>query len=271
MSGGEGASSRAWRGPLQQASPGASSWLRVAGLYAKEAVVPLSDLVVFVLSAGAVVLAQFAFLSGIDPSGAAVRYLVVARLAFAFSGGQQIDRCLIESYMSGSLLVWALAPPDPLATLLARGLSGIARSVAIVAPVVLTSALLYRVSIDVSWPRAVLFLISLVLASIAATGLSLITAYIGTTLKQDEAAVQLKSFLAQLASGAVIPLHLFPAWARRLLAYLPFPHLADTPVVVALEGGSGRIAIQFAWGVVLFSVGLLLWRRRLRRLDVYGG
>ncbi len=71
---------------------------------------------------------------------------------------------------------------------------------------------------------------------------------------------------ASLLGGAMMPLALFPAGARALLEWSPFPYLYDFPVNVLL----GRIppdqwlrgvAIGVAWCGLLHAVGRWVWRR----------
>ena len=63
---------------------------------------------------------------------------------------------------------------------------------------------------------------------------------------------------------------------RRVLLFLPFPHLSYTPLEIYLGrlGGAalaGSLAIQVAWIAVLFAAGRLYWRFATRRLSIQGG
>jgi ABC-2 type transport system permease protein len=82
--------------------------------------------------------------------------------------------------------------------------------------------------------------------------------------------------IVTLCSGLMIPLPLFPAWARRIVEVLPFRGLMDTPfrlyVGYAPPGDVlGLLAQQVAWTAVLMVAGGLLLRRGLRRLAIMGG
>lgn len=247
------------------------SWPEVVRIFARQRLMPLSDFLGSAVGAALVLLAQSAFLSGIDSSGESLRYIVLARIAFAASGGQYLERYLINGYMSGSLLTSILAPPDPIRLLAARSISGALASLATILPAMLLVAAVFRVPAGLPWPNLALFLASSLLAWGAAMGLSLITAYLGVALKQDEAAVQLKVFITQLGSGALIPIYLYPKWLQRVLSWLPFVHMADTPAAMALGAGPGRLGVQILWAAGLLWAGAALWRRRMRRLEVYGG
>ncbi|MDD2202762.1 MAG: ABC transporter permease [Firmicutes bacterium] len=247
------------------------SWPKVVRILARQRLMPLSDFLGSAVGSVLVLLAQSAFLSGIDSSGQSVRYVLLARIAFATSGGQYLERYLINGYMSGSLLTSMLAPPDPIGLLAARSIAGALASLVVTLPATFLAAAIFRVPLGLPWPNLVLFLASLAFAWCTAMGLSLITAYLGVALKQDEAAVQLKVFITQLGSGALIPIYLYPKWLQRILSWLPFAHMADTPVAIASGGSPGKLGVQILWAAGLLWVGAALWRRRMRRLDVYGG
>lgn len=72
-------------------------------------------------------------------------------------------------------------------------------------------------------------------------------------------------FISALLGGALLPLDLFPQWARELLVWLPFPYLFDLPVKALM----GRIeplawmqgmAICLGWCLALYLASRRLWR-----------
>ncbi|MBI2933156.1 MAG: ABC-2 family transporter protein [Planctomycetes bacterium] len=76
--------------------------------------------------------------------------------------------------------------------------------------------------------------------------------------------------LANLMGGLLVPLTLFPEWAQRALALLPFPLLFAFPVDALL----GRldlhqwlkgIALGLLWCTALIVIGRAVWRRGDRR------
>ncbi len=245
--------------------------LRIAAILAKDRTTPVWDFVMRTLGSTVLLIAQFAFLRGLDPSGDALRYLALARTAFAFSGGQLLERFLIDGYMSGSLMMDVITPINPLAFIMARSFAGMLVSVAATLPGVLVVALLLGSMPRVSLQGAALYAMSLIFVWLASTGIALISSAIGAALKQGEAAVQLRVFITQLASGALIPVYLYPDWVQRVMRVLPFVHLADTSVAIALGASVSSMYPQIIWSAALLGIGIALWRRRLARLDVYGG
>ena len=77
-------------------------------------------------------------------------------------------------------------------------------------------------------------------------------------------------------SGAVIPIPLFPDWAKPALYFLPFRGLADTPFRIYMghippEQAWGAILHQLGWAVAAALFGWLLLCRGTKRIVVYGG
>lgn len=249
----------------------ATRLLHVAAILARERITPAWDFVMSALGSAVLLIAQFAFLRGLDPSGDTIRYLALARTAYAFSGGQHLERFLIDGYMSGSLMMDVITPINPLAFVVARSFAGMLASAAATLPGVLVAAFLLGGMPGMSWPSAALYAVSLIFVWLASTGIALISSAIGVALKQSEAAVQLRVFITQLASGALVPVYLYPEWVQRVIRALPFVHLADTSVGIALGGSVSGMYCQIIWSAALLGIGVVLWRRRLARLDVYGG
>ena len=77
-------------------------------------------------------------------------------------------------------------------------------------------------------------------------------------------------------SGYVMPLSLFPEWAQRVIALLPFRYQLAFPVELLLgrltrEAAFEAFALQWAWIAIALAVALTLWRRGLRRFAAFGG
>ena len=85
-----------------------------------------------------------------------------------------------------------------------------------------------------------------------------------------------KFMLVQLLSGVMIPLVLFPAWARAFLVRSPFAGLGHTPVSIyqgRLAGAAAAEALawQAGWTVLLLAACGIAWRGVARRVAIQGG
>lgn len=78
-----------------------------------------------------------------------------------------------------------------------------------------------------------------------------------------------------VASGYLAPLDLFPAWARQILALLPFRAMLAVPVEILGGFVSPRealadVAVQAVWVVLMGTLVQVTWRRGVRRYGAYG-
>ncbi|HEY5943981.1 MAG TPA: ABC-2 family transporter protein [Kofleriaceae bacterium] len=81
---------------------------------------------------------------------------------------------------------------------------------------------------------------------------------------------------ATMFGGLVIPLPLFPEWAKPVLYALPFAGMLDLPSRVfsgdiAVSAAPWVLAHQLAWTLALVALGRWLLSRGVRRLVVQGG
>jgi ABC-2 type transport system permease protein len=88
--------------------------------------------------------------------------------------------------------------------------------------------------------------------------------------------VMFVSTAVSMFSGLLIPLPLFPDWARTALRWLPFAGILDQPArIYAGHIATAELAIvlvrQLGWTVVLVALGRRLLARGLRRVVVQGG
>jgi ABC-2 type transport system permease protein len=95
-------------------------------------------------------------------------------------------------------------------------------------------------------------------------------------LKSILALIRAKFWLIELLSGLLIPITFFPAPLRAVLAWLPFEHIAFTPLQIYLGKLDTRHALvalgtEWAWVVVLLALTHLWWARATRKITIHGG
>ncbi|HXA56865.1 MAG TPA: ABC-2 family transporter protein [Candidatus Acidoferrum sp.] len=95
-------------------------------------------------------------------------------------------------------------------------------------------------------------------------------------LKSILALIRAKFWLIELLSGLLIPMAFFPDKARIVLAWLPFEHIAYTPLQIylgkldraqALRG----LGIQWFWVISLLVLAHVWWERSVRKITIHGG
>jgi ABC-2 type transport system permease protein len=95
-------------------------------------------------------------------------------------------------------------------------------------------------------------------------------------LKSILALIRAKYWLVEMLSGLLIPMAFFPEPAQRVLAWLPFEHIAYTPLQIYLGKLNGAqalrtLGIQWIWVAVLLSAARLWWNRSVRNITIHGG
>ena len=77
-------------------------------------------------------------------------------------------------------------------------------------------------------------------------------------------------------SGYVVPLELFPSWARDIANVLPFRYTLGFPVEVVtglldVRTALSQLAMQWVQAAIMATSGILAFRAGLRRFGAYGG
>src|SRR5579864_6880002 len=143
-------------------------------------------------------------------------------------------------------------------------------------PTAIVVALVFPVSGPASWTDFTLF-VAAVLGSFFLMGA--INFMIGTCaipLKSILALIRAKQWLIELLSGLLIPMAFFPDKLQRVLAWLPFEHIAFTPLQIYLgkldvSHALGALATQWCWIFALLILAHLWWNRNLRAMTIQGG
>ncbi|MDX1642992.1 MAG: ABC-2 family transporter protein [Thermoanaerobaculia bacterium] len=73
-------------------------------------------------------------------------------------------------------------------------------------------------------------------------------------------------FSSELLGGLMLPLSLFPEWARAALAWTPFPYLFYVPVMTLLgevppSEWLRAVAVAAVWSAAMAGIALAVWRR----------
>jgi len=95
-------------------------------------------------------------------------------------------------------------------------------------------------------------------------------------LKSILALIRAKYWLIELLSGLLIPIAFFPQKLQRVMAWLPFEHIANTPLQIYL-GKLDRthawraLGTQWLWVVALLFLAHVWWDRASRKITIHGG
>jgi ABC-2 type transport system permease protein len=143
-------------------------------------------------------------------------------------------------------------------------------------PTAIVVALVFPVQLPASREDFILFILA-VLGSFFLMGA--INFMIGTCaipLKSILALIRAKYWLIELLSGLLIPMAFFPEKIQQVLAWLPFEHIAYTPLQIYLgkldhAHALRALATQWLWVTALLVLAHLWWERASKRITIHGG
>ena len=143
-------------------------------------------------------------------------------------------------------------------------------------PMFIIAGLFLGLQPPASWASAGASLISLMGAVALASAISTLMLISLMWTISGEGMSRLLGTVAYVFSGSVIPQPFFPDWAQRVLDYLPFRGLMDTPFRLYIghlrpEQFPLLFLHQVGWASALILLGRLLLARGMRRLVVQGG
>lgn len=87
----------------------------------------------------------------------------------------------------------------------------------------------------------------------------------------------MKQAVVMLFSGATIPLAFFPEGFRKVIDYLPFRAIYDTPLTLLLEANPDsrvvveKLGIALLWAVLMSLVSEIFWKVSIKQVTVNGG
>jgi len=208
--------------------------------------------------------------------GQMVTYVAVGWIIRSFYWNT-IDQEMAYSVLEGRIAMEMIKPISVQAMWLARAIGESAfRLGMLTAPTALVIALIFPVRGPVSAAHFALFFMG-VLGSFFLLGA--INFMIGTCairLKSILALIRAKYWLIELLSGVLIPMTFFPEGVRTVLAWLPFQHIAFTPLEIylgKLTPAQAGIALleQWVWVGVLMWLAHVWWQSSARKITIHGG
>jgi ABC-2 type transport system permease protein len=150
------------------------------------------------------------------------------------------------------------------------------RLILLTAPTAIVIALLFPVLPPASKLNFALFLVAAVGSFFIMGALNFIIGTCAIPLTSILALIRAKFWLIELLSGLLIPLSFFPRSLQIISSWLPFEHIANTPLQIYLGRLSipqtlRLLAIEYLWVAALIFLGHLWWRRATRKITIHGG
>jgi viologen exporter family transport system permease protein len=150
------------------------------------------------------------------------------------------------------------------------------RLVLLTLPTAVIVAFIFPVQGPSSRENFLLFLIGVLGSFFLMSAINFMIGTCAIPLKSILALIRAKYWLIELLSGLLIPVSFFPGSLQKIMAWLPFEHIAYTPLQIYL-GKLDRmhamraLAVQWLWVVALLALASLWWNRASRKITIHGG
>jgi len=150
------------------------------------------------------------------------------------------------------------------------------RLILLTAPTAVIISLLFPVRRPASLGHFLLFVLSAAGSFLLMGAINFVIGTCAIPLKSILALIRAKFWLIELLSGLLVPLSFFPTTIQRISSWLPFEHIAYTPLQIYLGKLSGAacawaLAKQFFWVFALLWLGALWWKQATRKITIQGG
>jgi len=136
--------------------------------------------------------------------------------------------------------------------------------------------LIFPVKLPASVANFALFLVAVAGSILLMSAINFMIGTCAIPLKSILALIRAKYWLIELLSGLLVPMTYFPRPLQKIAAWLPFEHIASTPLQIYLGKLSGAqaakaLATQWIWIAILLWAGSAWWNRATRKITIHGG
>jgi len=188
-----------------------------------------------------------------------------------------IDQEMAYEVIDGKIAMDFIKPVSVQGMWLARAMGESAfRLILLTAPTAIIVTLLFPVLPPASKLNFALFLVAAVGSFFIMGALNFIIGTCAIPLTSILALIRAKFWLIELLSGLLIPLSFFPRPLQIISSWLPFEHIANTPLQIYLGRLSlaqtlRLLAIEYFWVAALLFLGHVWWIRATRKITIHGG
>src|SRR5229473_5368389 len=188
-----------------------------------------------------------------------------------------IDQEMAYEVIEGKIAMDLIKPVSVQWMWLARAMGESAfRLILLTAPTAIIISLLFPVRRPASLGHFLLFVLSAVSSFLLMGAINFAIGTCAIPLKSILALIRAKFWLIELLSGLLVPLSFFPPAIQRISSWLPFEHIAYTPLQIYLGKLNGAacawaLAKQFFWVFALLWLGALWWKQATRKITIQGG
>ena len=188
-----------------------------------------------------------------------------------------IDQEMAYEVLEGKIAMDFIKPVSVQWMWLARAMGESAfRLILLTAPTAIVVTLLFPVLPPSCGLNFFLFILAAIGSFFIMGALNFIIGTCAIPLTSILALIRAKFWLIELLSGLLIPLSFFPRPLQIISSWLPFEHIAYTPLQIYL----GRLplnetlrllGLEYVWVIALLVLGHLWWRSATRKITIHGG
>jgi ABC-2 type transport system permease protein len=188
-----------------------------------------------------------------------------------------IDQEMAYEVIEGKIAMDLIKPVTVLWMWFSRAMGESAfRLVMLTVPTAIVVAAIFPVRGPASRLLFVLFLFAAIGSFAIMAALNFMIGTLAIPLKSILALIRAKYWFIELLSGLLIPISFFPDTIRKIMAWLPFEHIAYTPLQIYLGKVSPHDALvmigrEWLWVVALLWLADAWWNRAVRKITIQGG
>jgi ABC-2 type transport system permease protein len=188
-----------------------------------------------------------------------------------------IDQEMAYEVIEGKIAMDLIKPVDELWMWFSRAMGESAfRLGLLTVPTAIVVAIIFPVQAPASRLNFLLFLVAAIGSFALMAAINFMIGTCAIPLKSILALIRAKYWLIELLSGLLIPISFFPKRLQTVLDWLPFEHIAYTPLQIYLGKYDARaaafaLAKQWIWIIVLFVLAQAWWSRAVKKITIQGG
>ncbi len=188
-----------------------------------------------------------------------------------------IDSNIATDVQSGNIILTMLKPTTVLARYLGQALGEASFRLALLtAPTAVIVSLVFPVQAPANATAAAAFLVALAGSVLLTGALNFLVGAFALRMKSILGLLRAKFYVQELLSGLLLPMTMFPPFWQTVMDWLPFQHVAYTPLRIYLGKLTGEelglaLAVQWGWTVALLLLGRWVWEWMARDTTIQGG
>ena len=188
-----------------------------------------------------------------------------------------IDQEMAYEVIEGKIAMALIKPVSVQGMWLARAAGESAfRLILLTAPTAAIIALVFPVQRPASGAHFALFLCAIFASFLLMGGINFLIGTCAIPLHSILSLIRAKFWLIELLSGLLVPVAFFPRPIQIFSHWLPFEHIAYTPLQIYLgklsvPQAARAVALSWAWVVLLLWAGHLWWNRAVQKITIHGG